>query len=93
MGNFTTLDLTCIAAPAIRLVLSKSHSCVIRHFIHDFDLFSFVPKLAEYNQLEAQLQKTVTDLDTRDRQLAANEQEVRYNLIFVCCCLTSLLNI
>ena len=33
-------------------------------------------QLSEYNQLEQQLRKSLTDLEKREKQLAANEQEV-----------------
>ena len=33
-------------------------------------------KVTEYHTLEEKLKKTLTDLEKRERQLAANEQEV-----------------
>lgn len=38
-------------------------------------------QLAEYSQLEEQLRKTIANLDKRERQLAANEQEVRSHIL------------
>ena len=38
---------------------------------------SFSPQLAEYTQWENQLKKTLADLEKREKQLAANEHEVR----------------
>ena len=32
--------------------------------------------MSEYHQLEEKLRKTINDLDKRDKQLSANEQEV-----------------
>ena len=34
-------------------------------------------QLSEYAQLEEKLRKTLLDLEKREKQLAANEQEVR----------------
>ena len=37
-------------------------------------------KLAEYSHLEQQLRRTINDLEKRDRQLSANEQEVMQSI-------------
>jgi len=39
--------------------------------------------LTEYAQLEEQLRKTLTDLEKREKQLAANEQEVSDHIYIV----------
>jgi hypothetical protein len=39
-------------------------------------------QVTEYRQLEDRLQKTVAELDKREKQLVANEQEVHHSSFF-----------
>ncbi len=56
-------------------------SCVIVHHPVPYQPFSLSPQLSEYNRLEEQLKKTLAELEKRDKQLSANEQEVSLRLV------------